>query len=92
MKKKFKDSLVGRITTGILKGAVRELPIVGGMMDHAASPVDGGGVGKYSKTVLVGQISAGLIILSFVLHGAGYLNQTAIDLIVEIIQNINLSE
>jgi hypothetical protein len=62
MKKPFKNTKLGKF----LRGFVREVPLVGGLKDHAQSedPRDGGEKGKLDKSELMGQlVAAGLVIV-----------------------------
>ncbi len=82
-KKKFNETTVGRVLGGVLRGAVRELPLVGGVIDNIQSPE--GGTGRIKASELTGQIIAGGIVLISLLRGLEIIEQTAFDVIIGIL-------
>lgn len=82
-KKKFFDTAVGHF----VKGIIRELPIVGGVLDHLKDPQDKG-PGKIDKTTMAGQILAGGSVVTFILHSLGYIPAHVYDLVVAILAQV----
>jgi hypothetical protein len=80
IKKPFFQTRIGKA----IKGALRELPIVGGAIDNINSPDSG--QGKLDKSTAVGQAIIGGVILLAALQGFGVINlppellQTILDL------------
>jgi len=85
-KKKFKDTTVGRLLGGVVRGAIRELPIVGGVIDNFKSLE--GGVGNIKGSELTGQILAGGVVLLSLLHGLGFIEQTAFQVIISVLTGL----
>lgn len=79
-KKKFKDTKIGKLLKGVLKGAVREIPLVGGAIDNMNS--EEGGKGVLVKSELTGQLIVGAIVLFGLLAAFGVLSE---DLVSQII-------
>jgi len=82
-----KGAKLGKIIGNVLKGALREIPVVGGVIGNIESP--DGGVGKIEKSQLAGQIIAGGFVAITVMYGLGWINTTAFELIVEVIKNVS---
>lgn len=85
-KKPFKETWLGRL----VRGFVRDLPLIGGIKDHLDStdPADGGEKGKLDKVTLTGQIMAILLPALALAEYLGYLPPWIHDLIVKVIENI----
>lgn len=86
MKKPFKDTKAAEILSGVLRGAIREIPVVGGVLDNIQNPSNG--EGNIDKNQLAGQIIMGGIVLSTVLFGLGVVEENAFMLIVEVLSNL----
>ncbi len=82
-KKKFKETTVGKVLGGVIRGAIRELPIVGGVIDNFQSPE--GGTGQLKGSELTGQILAGGVVLLSLLHGLGLIEKSAFELIIGVL-------
>lgn len=85
-KKPFKQTRLGKF----LRGFLREVPLVGGLRDHASStdPADGGEKGKLDRAELGGQVIGAALVILPILHTLGILPKWAIELIQSILENI----
>ena len=68
MKKRFKDTVVGKVAGGLLKGITKSIPIVGDVVENVTSA--DGGTGKVDFTKLATQIirivTFGVLVWQFV--------------------------
>lgn len=79
-RKRFWQTKIGHF----LKGIIREIPIVGGLVDHIKDPEDNA-PGKIDKSTLAGQVLAGSSVLTFILHSLGYIPTHVYEVLVTLI-------
>jgi hypothetical protein len=78
--KRFGQTKIGQFLKGLLKGAVREIPILGGAIDNMNSET--GGKGKVVTNELTGQLIIGAIVLFGVLAAFGVLSEELVSQII----------
>lgn len=89
-KKPFGQTKIGGVLkglgSGLLKGAIREIPIIGGLIDNKNSPT--GGEGKLVKNELAGQIVVGGLMLLIILESLGVIKTGASSTFKELIESL----
>jgi hypothetical protein len=79
MKKKIKDTFAGKLITNLAKGAIKEVPLVGGLIHNAVEDTIDNPKGHKSWQQIAGQVIA-LGVLGYLVT-QGYLSTESLSFI-----------
>ena len=85
-KKPFGQTKIGGILKSVLKGAVSEIPFVGGTIENVLS--EEGGKGKLEKTKFAGQLIVGGIVVIALLEAFKVIQDGTAEQFVNLIQGV----
>lgn len=77
-----KRTFLGKLWRGIAKGAVKEIPLVGGLIHNAAEETEDAPKGKIDRNQLIGQLLVAALIIALI---AGWIDKETLQYLLGLI-------